>query len=136
MDGSFCQAVEALGAEPLAYWGSFQCNSTSNPASTTFRGPQALVGFTVAYSATGVFTVTLPAGLALPAQAYSIVVSPQFAVLATDWFDCAVLGETTLNTTTRQFVIQAHRSGTGQAPANTAGNRINFAIFATNSTGK
>ena len=136
MDGFQTYQVECLGPEPLVYWGSFQCNSTSNPASTTFRGPPGLVGFSVVYSATGVFTVTLPAGLALPAQAYSIVVSPQFAVLATDWFDCAVLGESTLNSTTRQFVVQAHRSGTGQAPANTAGNRINFAIFATNSTGK
>jgi hypothetical protein len=136
MDGFLTQLVETLGPEPLAYWGSFQCNGTSNPSSTTFRAPPGLAGFTVAYSATGVFTITLPAGLTLPSQAYSIIASPQFAVLATDWFDCAVLGESTLNSTTRQFVVQAHRSGTGQAPANTAGNRINFAIFATNSTGK
>lgn len=136
MDGTNTQYLDALGSEPLAYWGSFQCNGTSNPATTTIRAPQGLAAFTVTYSATGVFTITVPAGFTLPNQVYSIVVSPQFATLATDWFDCAVLGETTLNTSTRQFVVQAHRSGTGQAPANTAGNRINFAIFASNSTGK
>lgn len=133
MDGFDVRPMEGLGNERLVYDGSFQCNGTSDPSSATFRYPRGLA-FTVAYSATGVFTVTLPAGLALPSQPYSIVVSAQFATLATDHFVVGVVGETTL-TTTRTFVIQAHRNGTGQAPANTAGNRINFAIFATNSTG-
>lgn len=133
MDGFDLRPLEAMGNEQLVYYGSFQTNGTSDPSSTTFRYPRGLV-FTVTYSATGVFTVTLPAGLTLPSQPYSIVVGAQFAVLATDHFVVGVLGETTL-TTTRTIVIQAHRNGTGQAPANTAGNRINFAIFATNSTG-
>ena len=134
MDGFDTRPIDGFGPEPLVYYGSFQCNGTSNPSSTTFRFPRGQT-FTVAYSATGVFTVTLGAGLTLPSQPLSIKVTPQYATLATDWFDVGVLGETTLNSSTRQFVIQAHRSGTGQAPANTAGNRINFAIFATNSTG-
>lgn len=133
MDGFFTQPLRALGGSPRVYWGSFQCNGTSDPSSATFRYPPGLK-FTVAYSATGVYTVTLPAGLGLPGQPGCIVVSPQFSALA-DYFEVGIIGETTLNATTRQFVIQAKRAASGNAPANTAGNRINFAIFFNNSTG-
>lgn len=125
--------LKVLGSDGILYVGSFQCNGTSNPVSTTFRGPPGFI-FTVAYAATGVFTVTLDASLNLPDLPAIITVSPQGAVLATDWFDCFVLGE--FNRTTRSFQIQAHRSGTGNAPANTAGNRINFAIEFRNSTSR
>lgn len=125
--------LKVLGSDGILYAGSFQCNGTSNPASTTFRGPPGFI-FTVAYSATGVFTVTLDASLNLPDLPAYIEAGPQFAVLATDWFECSPLGE--FNRTTRSFQIQAHRSGTGQAPANTAGNRINFSIFFRNSTSR
>lgn len=125
--------LRCLGTDTIAYFGSFQTNGTSNPASTTFRGPPGFI-FTVTYSATGVFTVTLDASLNLPDLPAYIEANPQGAVLATDWFDCFVLGE--FNRTTRSFVIQAHRSGTGQAPANTAGNRINFSLIFRNSTSR
>lgn len=126
--------IKGLGTEQFKLSGSFQCNGTSNPASTTHRCPPGLV-FTVTYSATGVFTVTFTdTSMVLPDLPLEVNVSPQFAVLATDWFDCATLGE--FNRTTRSFQIQAHRSGTGQAPANTAGNRINFCITVRNSTSR
>lgn len=134
MDGYALHNVKGCGPEPVIYAGSFQCNGTSDPSSTTYEYPPGFP-FTVTYSATGVFTVTLPSGFVLPDQPYSIQVTPQFSELA-NYFAVGVLGETTLNTTTRQFVIQAHRAGTGEAPTNTAGNRINFAIHATNSTGR
>lgn len=133
MDGHPLTPILGLGPVPAAYWGSFECNGTSDPSSTTFRYPRGLA-FTVVYSATGVFTVTVPAGLTLPSQAHSIIVTPQVTALS-DYFATMIVGETTLNTTTRAFVVQCHRAGTGEAPAATAGNRINFAIFATNSTG-
>jgi len=132
MDGRGTFQVKALGPEPLAYWGSFQCKGADDP--TSYRHPPGL-NFTVTEAASGTFTVTMPSGLTLPSQPYAIVATAQFADLATDWFEVAVLGETTL-TTTRTFVLQAHRSGTAREVANTAGNRINFAILATNSTGK
>lgn len=135
MDGYITNSVEAIGPDPLVYYGSFQCNASSDPSSTTFRAPPGFRAFTVTYAATGTYTVTLPAGCTLPSQPYVVACWPQFATLATDWFECGTLGETTLNAATRQFVIQAHRNGTAREPANTAGNRINFAIFATNSTG-
>ncbi|HYE92052.1 MAG TPA: hypothetical protein VEA38_13565 [Terriglobales bacterium] len=124
----------ALGPDCFSIAGSFQCNAGSNPASTTFRKSLGL-NFSVTYAATGVFTVTLASGLVLPAQPMGIIVSPQFAVLADDWFDTAVVGESTL-TTTRTIVIQAHRAGVAREVANVAGNRINFCIFAQNNTGK
>lgn len=135
MDGNFSLPLRGFGPDPFVLFGSFQCNASSDPSSTTFRGPTALKGFTVSYAATGVFTVTLPEGFTLPAQAYCVAAWPQYATLATDWFECGIVGETTLNASTRQFVVQAHRSGTAREVANTAGNRINFAIFCTNSGG-
>jgi hypothetical protein len=126
--------VKGLGTDLVIYAGSFQCNGTSNPASTTFRSETGLL-FSVVYSATGVFTVTLTdPSLNLPDLPVFIGAEPQGAVLATDWFDTFILGE--FNRTTRSFAIQAHRSGTGQAPANTAGNRINFWILFKNTTAR
>jgi hypothetical protein len=134
MDGLITQPIDSLGNEPRILWGSFQCNGTSNPDSTKFRYPPGMK-FTAVYSATGVVTVTLPVGCGTPGQPATVVASAQFAVLATDYFEVAVLGETTLNTGARQIVFQMKRAGTGQAPAATAGNRVNFAIFFNNSTG-
>lgn len=135
MDGHNPYGLMTTGPERFVLGGSFQTNGASNPAATTYRGSAGGLSFTVTYAATGVYTVTLASNLRLPAQPMSIALSPQFAVLATDWFDCAVVGETTLNASTRSFVIQAHRSGVANAPANTAGNRINFIIYASNNTG-
>lgn len=133
MDGHNPHRLFAVGPDRFVLGGSFQCNATSNPSSATFRGTAGMP-FTVTYSATGVYTITLPAGFRLPAQPLFVVASAQFAALA-DWFTVAVLGETTLNGGARQIVLQAHRDGVGQAPANTSGNRINFMIFASNNTG-
>lgn len=125
--------IKGLGSDKILYTGSFQCNATSNPVSTTFRASPGFI-FTVAYSATGVQTVTLDASLNLPGLPEFIECAPQGAVLATDWFDCFILGE--FNLATRSFAIQMHRSGTGQAPANTAGNRVNFCLVFRNSTSR
>lgn len=124
--------LQILGTDGILYAGSFQTNGTSDPATTTFRTSPGLT-FTVVYSATGVYTVTLPADLNLPDLPLSIKATPQYSALA-NWFEVGIVGE--YNRTTRVFVIQAHRSGTGNAPSNTAGNRINFEIVFRNSTGR
>lgn len=134
MNGYAAFPIQGFGAEGFLLGASFQTNGSSDPASTTFRAPPGFV-FTVAYSATGIYTVTLASNLKLAAQALMVAAWPQYATLATDWFECGVVGETTLNASARQFVIQAHRNGTANAPANTAGNRINFALYTRNSTG-
>lgn len=134
MDGHPSYPLRGLGPDRFVIGGSFQCNGTSNPASTTYRGTSGLP-FTVTYSATGVYTITFPSGYRFPAQPLAVVASAQYATLATDWFEVGVLGETTLNGTARQIVLQAHRSGTANAPANTAGNRINFWVLMQNNTG-
>ena len=135
MHGHSPYEMWALGPDRFCLGGSFQCNAAANPASTTYRGND-FMSFAVTYAATGTYTVTLGSGLILPAQPLFVAAWPQYATLATDWFECGVLGESTLNATTRQFVIQAHRNGTAREPAATAGNRINFAIFASNNTGR
>lgn len=134
MDGQAFFPLKGLGAEGMAICSSFQCNASSNPLSTTFRGPKGFI-YTVTYAPTGIYTVALASGLGLPEQPFVVAAWPQYATLATDWFECGIVGDTTLNTTTRSFVIQAHRNGTAREPAATAGNRINFGIIFRNSTG-
>lgn len=125
--------LSCLGTDKFIFNGSFQTNATSNPLTTTFQASPGMI-FTVTYGATGLYTVTLDASLALPAAPETIHVTPQYATLATDWFECGVLGA--FNTSTRAFVVQAHRSGVANAPAATAGNRINFSLIFRNSTSR
>lgn len=134
MDGVFVQPLEGPGNEPRVYWGSFQCNGTSNPSTSTFRAPPGLKAFTVTYGATGVFTITVPAGYGTPGQPACVLCSAEAASVATA-FEVVLLGETTLNTTARQIVLQAKQGTSGFAPTNAAGNRIHFAVFFNNSTG-
>ena len=125
----------SIGPERVLLAGSFAPNAAVAPVVTASRGREFGQTFTVAYTATGVYTVTFPAGYTLPAQPASIIVTPQWSAIA-NWFDVGVVGETTLNTTTRQFVIQAHRSGTANEPVAAAGTRINFLLHVSNNTGR
>lgn len=129
------QPLKAIGPERVLLAGSFACNGASNPTVTDSRGREFGHLFTVVLTPTGIYTVTLPSGYTLPAQPGSVVVSPQWDAIA-NWFDVAIVGETTLATTTRSFVIQAHRSGVAQATAAAAGARINFMLHVSNNTGK
>lgn len=133
MNGHTPFELQAVAPEVFVLAGSFAPNGASTPTTTDSRGRRAMP-FTVAYTATGIYTVTLPSGFNFPSQPLSIVVSSQCSAIA-NWFEVTVVGETTLNTTTRQFVIQAHRGGVANAPAAAAGTRINFAIVASNNTG-
>ena len=126
--------LKGIGPDRIILAGSFAPNGASNPLAASSRGREHGNLFTVTYAATGIFTVTFPAGYTLPAQPASIIVLPQFDALA-NWFDCAVIGDTTLNTTTRQIVIQAHRAGVANAPAAATGCRINFMLQVSNNTG-
>lgn len=123
-----------LGPDTYCLAGSFAPNGTSDPLVASSRGRKFGFTFTVTYAATGVYTVTVPSNMTFPNQVTSIVVSAQVDALAS-YFAVMVVGDTTLNTTTRQFVIQAHRAGTGEAVAAATGSRINFAIFISNTTG-
>jgi hypothetical protein len=134
MNGHSSYVMFGLGPDRYLLGGSFAPNGGSAPDPASFRGREGLP-FTVAYEATGIFTVTLPEGFTLPAQPHFILVSAQAADAAA-WFEVMVVGETLLNTATKSFVIQAHRSGTANAPAAAAGTRINFAIFTQNNTGR
>lgn len=123
-----------LGPDMYCLAGSFAPNTAAAPLAASSRGRRFGFTFTVAYAATGVFTVTFPTNMTFPNQAASIIVTPQFDAIASG-FEVAVIGDTTLNTTTRQIVIQAHRALTPFEPVLATGTRVNFAIFISNTTG-
>lgn len=127
--------LKGIGPERILLCGSFACNGGTAPVVTDSRGREYGHLFTVAYAATGQFTLSWPSGYTTPAQPGAIVVSPQWDAVA-NWFDVAVVGESTLTATTRTLLIQAHRSGTANAPAAGTGARINFMLHVSNNTGK
>lgn len=126
-----------MGANDIIMCGSVQTVGTTAGlvASSNIRVPRGMGKMTVTYSATGIYLFTLPTGLKFPKHAWSLVHSAQAATLATDWFETVEIGEDTLNSTAPKFTIQCHRNGTANAPAATAGNRINFWVVAGNTTG-
>lgn len=131
MDGFHVQPLGGLGAEGRVLWGSFAPNGASNPLTSSNGGPPGLRAFTTVYAATGQYTVTLPAGLALVGTP-TILLSAQAADL-TGYFEVIQTGA--YNAATRSFVVQAKRAGSGNAPAAAAGCRIHFALLFNNSTG-
>lgn len=131
MNGLFVQPTEGLGPEPRCVSFSFAPNGTSNPLTSAERGPRPLTNSTITYSATGVYTIVFPVDFTPPADA-QFLVSAQCESLA-NWFEVCQVGA--YNATTRTLVVQAHRSGTGQAVAAAAGARIHVAIFFNHSTG-
>lgn len=131
MNGLHAQPMEAFGNEPMAIWGSFAPNGASTPSAASNAGPPGIKNFTTAYAATGAFTVTLPVG-STPVGTPQIFVSAQCQDL-TEHFQVCVTGS--YNATTRSFVIQAHRNGTGREVAAHASARIHFVLLFNNSTG-
>lgn len=131
MDGVYTQPLYAGGGEPRLLWASFAPNAASNPLTASNEGPPGLRSFTTTYAATGAFTVTLPVGWT-PVDTPQIFVSAQCENL-TEHFQVCVTGS--YNATTRQFVIQAHRNGTGREVAANAAARIHFAMAFNNTTG-
>lgn len=127
--------LAAIGPDRILLCGSFACNTSSNPTVTDSRGREFGHLFTVVYAATGQYTLSWPSGYTLPAQPGSIIVAPQCGAFA-NWFDVLPVGESTLTTTTRSLLIQAHRNGVANEPAAAAGARINFMLLVSNNTGK
>lgn len=125
------QLLKAVGPEPTALWGSFAPNGSSNPTTSDNEGPPGVKAFTTEYAATGAFTVTLPEGCT-PVGTPQIFVSAQCQSLAEHFQVCAVGA---YDATNRQFVVQAHRNGTGREVAANAGARIHWVLLFNNSTG-
>lgn len=131
MNGFHTQLLHALGAEPRALWGSFAPDAGNDPDVADNEGPPGLKAFTTVYAATGAFTVTLPVGCT-PVGTPHIFLMKQCESL-TEHFDVCVTGS--YDATTRSFVIQAHRNGTGREIAAHADARIGFLLLFNNSTG-
>ncbi len=134
MNGQHRGELLCLGPDKYCLTGSFAPNTGSAPDVTASRGRRFGFTFTVAYTATGIYTVTFPSNMTFPNQVESVVLTAQCDAVS-NWFELVAIGETSLNTTTRQLVIQAHRAGTAREVVAAAGSRINFAIFASNTTG-
>jgi hypothetical protein len=118
---------------------SFQTNGSTSGAvpAASILAPRGIASVTVSQSGTtaGLYTVTLPYGSTFPKQPWAIVAQSQSATLATDWFQVMVLGPVTYSAGKMSFQVQCHRSGTANAPANTAGNRVNILLLAGNTSG-
>lgn len=127
--------LKGIGPERVILAGSYAPNNVTDPVATSHRGREFGQTFTVARTGVGQHTITLPSGYTLPAQPASIQATPQCDSF-TNWFEVLVVGETTLNTTTRQFVIQCHRNGVAQEVQPAAGARVNFMLHVSNNTGK
>ncbi len=130
MDGHFISKMMAPGVSPTIISGSLAFNGTGTPALASSRYPVG-VPFTVARSATGTWAVTMPAGFGTPAQPHCIVLTPN-PTAAGDYFSAEVIGDSTLNATTRAFTILTHRAGTALDPTG----RVGFVIHFDNSTGR
>lgn len=127
----FSQPVKGFGGEPRSAYVSFAPNGTSDPLVANNKGPPGVKAFTTTYSATGVYTLVFHPDFAPPADA-TFTATPQPADL-TNWFAVQINGA--YNAATRTLVVQAHRSGTGQAVAAAAGARIHIGIHFNDSTG-
>jgi len=134
MVGASTYPAWMLSPDEFHFGFSFQGNNTSSPLAANNRGPRGL-SWSVARTGVGLYVVTLGTGFSFPAQPYAVHASKQGAVLATDWCDLLVIGETTL-TTTRTITIQAHRAGVAFEIPATTGDRVNVLIMCSNNTGK
>jgi hypothetical protein len=130
MDGFFTGPVKSLGPEPRLHKGSFAANGTSSPSTANNLSPTGFA-FVATRSATGTFSVAVPAGCGCPAQPHTITVHPN-PTTASDWFEACVVGDSTLNATGRAFTILCHRGGTALDPTG----RVGFTIHFDASTGK
>ncbi len=130
---------KTFGANDCIITGSFQTNGATTGAivASTILSPRGTLSMTVTQSASvsGLYTVSIPYGITFYTGPWALTISPEFATLATDWFSVGQLGTVTQTAGVLSFQVQCHRSGTAQAPAATAGNRINFILVAGDTTG-
>lgn len=104
------------GSEPFTSWFGFAPNTASNPLSASYFGPMKALISSIAYSATGIYTVTFKSSV-------SFVGKPHFSVQGqadaggTLWA-ATLLGPTWANAT-KQIVIQAYSGSVAgfQVPA-------------------
>lgn len=127
--------LKGIGPERVILAGSYAPNNVTDPVVGSSRGREFGQTFTVTRTGVGAHLLTFPSGYTLPAQPASLQVTPQCDTFA-NWFEVIVVGETTLNTTTRQFTIQCHRNGVAFEVQPAAGARVNFMLHVSNNTGK
>lgn len=125
--------VHGLGPDETVGELSFSPNGTSNP--TLIVGSMAKYVTSIAYSATGIYTITFNSRFRFP-------VPPHFMCSAlveslANYF--AVIQVGTYDTVNKVLVLQAIQAGSGYAvPASSVAGtaRVNVATFVRNSSGK
>lgn len=132
MNGHYASLAKTFDADGYLGVGSFATNGTSSPTASMLRKQMGLP-FTVAYSATGIYTITFDKRFRLPKEPFLVIARLQSALA--DWADVIVTGQA-LKSGTPTITLQLHRSGTAQAPpTNANGAFVHFAFVGTNNTG-
>lgn len=133
MQGVYTSPAKTFGAAELLGYGSFATNGTSSPT-LAMRRMQRGLQFTVAYSATGIYTLTFDRKY--KALKPCTIVGAWLNSALADYADVAVTANE-LHLPARRLVLQLHRAGVAQAPpANANGAFVNFEFVATNTNGK
>lgn len=124
--------VDGIGYGLVIGTFSFAPNGSSNPLLTAVGGGLTRFITGITYGATGVYTVQFGTDFVFAnAPVFHVVAQPDSLA---NWFIAQQIGQ--YNTTTRQLVIQAHRSGAGYEPAASSGCRIRSSLYALDTTGK
>jgi hypothetical protein len=119
--------------EGICLWGSFAPNGASTPLAASFRG-SLRYDMTVAYTATGIYTVTLADGFVFPEDPVIVPGNGCADVSGTNRF--SVVQVAPWSNTTRTFTIQALQEAVAFAVPAATGNRITFTLDAVNSGGR
>jgi hypothetical protein len=122
--------VQGIGHGLCLGWFSFRPNAASNPAAADITGPLKRFVSSIAYSATGIQTVSFTAD-------FVFATAPRFVPVAesvdlSSWFSVIQTGAYA----SRTLTLQQHRSGTAREVASDAANVIRVYVFAQDTTGK
>ncbi len=132
MNGQYSAFARSFGAEEYIGVGSFKCNGGASPAVGNIIQQRGLP-FTVAYTATGIYTLQFTAATKLPKRAAYVDARIQSALA--DYADVLVI-ENSLHLPANRLVFQLNRAGVAQAPPADANNAwISFEFVGTNNTG-
>lgn len=133
MNGVFTSPAKTFGPAEYLGFGSFATNGASSPTNA-MRRMQSGLRFTVAYTATGIYTLTFDKKY--KALKPCTIVKAWLTGPMADYAEVSVTANE-LHLPACRLVLQLHRAGVAQAPAaNANGVFVNFEFVATNTSGK
>lgn len=127
------QQKHGMGTREVDIAMSFPCTTSTTPFAPD-RVPLRLIGTTVTYSATGIYTIAIP-GTFTKGLAWAVICTPQ-ADSASDKFCVMPVGEVTQVANVMTVVLQClDFAGSAVAPAAATGTRINLLLVGNDSGG-